>query len=176
MPTNLRGGDAANNPVAIDTKLSLPYEGAKKVGAEIIFGYLNQMLEEGCQLSLVVEQFDETNESRGQLRFTQNLNDLEYENSAGVFTLLDDNKKNSPLDSGNWGYMRLEVDFSKTPPAYIEAQLNDTVYTAVKDLAIRVAADTTAKKTGLELHLWNAATIVEGAEYFLRFFHLYRIL
>jgi hypothetical protein len=134
------------------------------------------MLEENSQLSLVLEQFDLINESRAQMRFQPNLKILTYEDSAGTFQTLDSSKAVGPLESGIWGYMRVEADFSKTPPAFIEIQLGDSIYTTVKDVAINVGADTTAKKTGLELHLWNPASPVHGVEFFIRFMHLYRLL
>ncbi len=170
------GGDAANNPVASDFKFEVTFEGSRKLGAEIVFGFLNEMLEEASQLSLVLEQFDLINESRAQMRYQPNLQILTYEDSAGVFQTLDSAKAIGSLESGTWGYMRVEADFSKTPPAFIEIQLGDKIYTTVKDVAILVQADTTAKKTGLELHLWNPTTAVHGVEFFIRFMHLYRLL
>ncbi len=170
------GGDAANNPVASDFKFTIPFEGSKKLGCEIVFGFLNEMLEEASQLSLVIEQFDLINESRGQIRFQPNLKIFAYEDSAGTFQTLDSDKAVGSLETGSWGYMRVEADYSKTPPAYIEAQLNDKIYTTIKDVAIQVNADTTAKKTGLELHLWNPTTSVHGVEFFIRFMHLYRLV
>ena len=171
----LYGGDVVADAVQSDFKASISLQGSVKLGVEVVFGYTNEMLEENGRLGLVVEQFDGTNESRGQFRYTPTGGVVEYENSAGGFTNLD-TKTSSSIQSGYWTYMRVEVDFSKSPPQYIEAQLNDSLYTALAGQAIVVQADTTAKKAGWELHLWNNTGTVHGTEFFIRFIHLYRIL
>ena len=171
----LYGGDVVADAVQSDFKTSIPHQGSVKLGVEVVFCYTNEMLEENGRLGIVVEQFDAVNETRGQLRYTPVGGVVDYEDSAGVFQSIGP-KTSSSIQSGNWTYARLEVDYTVSPAKYIEAQLNETLFPTIVGAQVLSQADTTAKKAGWELHLWNNTGTVHGTEFFIRFIHLYRIL
>ena len=171
----LYAGDVVADAVQSDFKTSIEYQGSKKLGMEVVFSYTNEMLEENGRLGMVVEQFDGVNETRGQLRYTPNGGVVDYEDSAGVFQSIGP-KTSSSIQSGNWTYARLEVDYTVSPVKYIEAQLNETLFPTITGAQVLAQADTTAKKAGLEFHLWNNTGTVHGSEFFLRFYHFYRLL
>jgi len=170
------GGNVVANAVQADTKMSTVLEDNVVLGAEIVYGFTNEQLEENNQLELVVEKFTGAEEQKGTLRHTPSTFLLEMESPDGIWVTVETNARGPSLEHGMFNYMRLEIDYRPATPVYYEAQFNNIVLKPPTiPTPIGTQVDVTGKKMGLELHLWNNTGTVFGAEYFVKFLHFYKL-